>query len=114
VASLVKIRKPPVSEPANRETFVCRLDRAAWKQAKERDGSYLLRASIPCDSRLGEHRTATARHSSTRARRFHWLLLRPDPALPHAAVRRWKLVLLLHRPNPGDPGFMPLSCLLKR
>lgn len=47
VASFIHIRKPKVDEPVNRETFVCRFDRAAWRQAQERDGSYILRASIP-------------------------------------------------------------------
>jgi transposase len=47
VASFIHIRKPKVNEPVNRETFVCRFDRAAWRQTQERDGSYILRASIP-------------------------------------------------------------------
>jgi transposase len=47
VASFVAIRKPRVDEPVNRQTFVCRFDRAAWKKAQEQDGSYILRASIP-------------------------------------------------------------------
>jgi len=47
VASFVEVRKPRVDEPVNRETFVCRLDRAAWKRAIDRDGSYILRGSIP-------------------------------------------------------------------
>ncbi len=47
MAKFVRIRKPRVDERVNRETFVCRLDRAAWTKAQERDGSYILRASIP-------------------------------------------------------------------
>jgi transposase len=47
VASFVQIRKPKANEPVNRRTFVCRLDRAAWKQALERDGCYILRGHIP-------------------------------------------------------------------
>ena len=47
VASFVEIRKPRVDEPVNRETFVCRLDRTAWKRTIDRDGSYILRGSIP-------------------------------------------------------------------
>jgi transposase len=47
VASFIRIRKPKVNEPVNRETFLCRFDRAAWRAAQERDGSYILRASIP-------------------------------------------------------------------
>jgi transposase len=47
VASFIHIRKPRVDEPVNRDTFTCRFDRAAWRQAQERDGSYILRASIP-------------------------------------------------------------------
>jgi len=33
----------------NRQTFVCTFNRAAWKASLERDGSYILRASIPWD-----------------------------------------------------------------
>jgi hypothetical protein len=47
VAKFVEIRKPRVNEPVNRQTFTCRLDRTAWKKAVERDGSYILRGSIP-------------------------------------------------------------------
>jgi transposase len=47
VASFITIRKPAAGEQVNRRTFVCRFDRAAWKSALERDGSYILRASIP-------------------------------------------------------------------
>ena len=47
VASLVKVREPKADEPVTRETFVCRLDRAAWKRALERDGCYILRGHLP-------------------------------------------------------------------
>jgi hypothetical protein len=47
VAALVRIREPKVGEPVNRRTFVCTLDRAAWKKALERDGCYILRAFLP-------------------------------------------------------------------
>lgn len=47
VASFVEVRKPRANEPVNRETFVCRFDWEGWKRAKMRDGSYILRASIP-------------------------------------------------------------------
>jgi transposase len=47
IASFVQIRKPRADELVNRETFVCRFDRIAWKKAAEQDGSYILRASIP-------------------------------------------------------------------
>jgi transposase len=47
VSSFVKVSKPKTDEPVNRETFVCRFDRTAWRAAQERDGSYILRASIP-------------------------------------------------------------------
>jgi transposase len=47
VASCVKIREPKVNEPVNRQTFVCRLDRAAWKTALQRDGCYILRGYLP-------------------------------------------------------------------
>lgn len=47
VASFIDIRKPRPDEPVNRKTFVCAFDRAAWKQAIERDGCYLLRAYVP-------------------------------------------------------------------
>lgn len=47
VKSFVKVREPATEEPVNRQTFVCTFDRAAWKKSLERDGSYVLRASIP-------------------------------------------------------------------
>jgi transposase len=47
VASLVKIREPKVDEPVNHQTFVCTLDRTAWKTAQERDGCYILRGYLP-------------------------------------------------------------------
>ena len=47
VAKFVTVRKPAVDEPVNRQTFVCRFERAAWRRARERDGRYILRASIP-------------------------------------------------------------------
>jgi hypothetical protein len=47
VARFVSVRKPGPEEPVSRQTFVCRFERAAWRRAVERDGRYLLRASIP-------------------------------------------------------------------
>ncbi len=47
VASFVKVQEPKADEPVNRKTFTCRFDRAGWKAALDRDGSYILRASIP-------------------------------------------------------------------
>jgi transposase len=47
VAALVKIQEPKADQPVNRETFVCTLDRAAWRAAQERDGCYLLRGHLP-------------------------------------------------------------------
>lgn len=48
-ASFVKIREPKAGEEVNRQTFTCTLDRAAWRKALERDGSYILRAHLPWD-----------------------------------------------------------------
>jgi len=47
VASFVQVRKPRADEPVNRTTFTAKLDKAAWKQALDRDGSYILRAHVP-------------------------------------------------------------------
>jgi hypothetical protein len=47
VASFIEIRKPKHDEPVNRRTFACRVDRAAWKKAPERDGCHILRGHIP-------------------------------------------------------------------
>jgi transposase len=47
VGSFVQIRKPRVGEPVNRQTFMAKLDKTAWKKAMERDGSYVLRAHVP-------------------------------------------------------------------
>lgn len=49
VASFVKIREPAAGEEVNRQTFVCRLDREAWKKSLERDGCYILRGYVPWD-----------------------------------------------------------------
>jgi hypothetical protein len=46
-AALIKIREPKPDEPVSRETFVCTLDRAACRVARERDGCYLLRGHLP-------------------------------------------------------------------
>jgi hypothetical protein len=46
-AKFVKIREPKADEPVTRQTFVCTMDRAAWKAALARDGCYLLRAFLP-------------------------------------------------------------------
>ena len=55
VAKFVTIRKPAADEPVNRQTFVCRFDREAWRRAMARDGCYILRASIPWDdAAIGE------------------------------------------------------------
>jgi hypothetical protein len=47
VAGLVQIREPQVDEAVSRKTFRCRMDRAAWRAAAERDGCYLLRGHLP-------------------------------------------------------------------
>jgi transposase len=47
VAKFVKIREPQVDEAVSCQTFVCTLDRAAWKKALERDGCYILRGYLP-------------------------------------------------------------------
>jgi transposase len=47
VAKFVKVREPRVDQLVNRQTFVCTLDRSAWRQAGERDGCYLLRGYLP-------------------------------------------------------------------
>jgi hypothetical protein len=47
VGRFVRIRKPKAGEPVNRETFVCRFQRAAWRAAAARDGRYILRAWVP-------------------------------------------------------------------
>jgi transposase len=47
VARFVTIRKPEPDEPVNRQTFVGRFERAAWRRAIERDGRYILRAWLP-------------------------------------------------------------------
>ena len=56
VAALVKTREPKVNEPVNRETFVCTLDREAWRKALDRDGCYILRAYLPPET-MPEART---------------------------------------------------------
>jgi transposase len=47
VASFIQIRKPAAEEAVDLTTFTARLDKAAWKAALQRDGSYILRAYVP-------------------------------------------------------------------
>ena len=47
VTRFVKVSEPKTDEAVSRETFVCRFDKSAWKQALARDGCYILRAYIP-------------------------------------------------------------------
>jgi transposase len=47
VSSFVSVREPAAGEPVNRQTFVCRFDRAGWRRAMEWDGHYILRAYVP-------------------------------------------------------------------
>ena len=47
VASFVSVREPASSEQVSLATFTGRLDKAAWRAAMERDGSYILRAHVP-------------------------------------------------------------------
>jgi transposase len=47
VSSFVKVREPAPGEAVDRQTFICRFEREAWKKALERDGHYILRAYIP-------------------------------------------------------------------
>ena len=47
VGAFVKVREPAAGEPINRQTFVCRFERQAWRQALEWDGHYILRAYVP-------------------------------------------------------------------
>jgi len=53
-AKFVTIRKPEPGEPVNRTTFVCAFDRAGHRRAMQRDGQYILRASIPWADRPKE------------------------------------------------------------
>jgi len=46
-AKFVTIRKPEPGQPVNRKTFACHFERAAYRRAVQRDGQYILRASIP-------------------------------------------------------------------
>lgn len=60
-AGLVNVREPRPDEPVNRETFVCRMDRVAWRAAQERDGCYLLRGHLPwADFPVGLEKQAAA------------------------------------------------------
>lgn len=49
VAAFVQVRKPLATEPVDLTTFTAKLDRAAWRAALARDGSYVLRAHVPWD-----------------------------------------------------------------
>lgn len=47
IGSFVKVKEPKEAQQVNLDTFSYSFDQAAWNKAKERDGSYLLRAHIP-------------------------------------------------------------------
>jgi transposase len=48
-AHLVEIHVPPPGQPVNEQTFRYRLKRDAYRQARRRDGSYLLRTTLPAE-----------------------------------------------------------------
>jgi transposase len=56
-AHVVEIVTPAADQPVNERTFQYRLKRDAYRQARRRDGSYLLRTTLPADEpeRLWEH-----------------------------------------------------------
>jgi transposase len=56
-AHMVEIATPAAGQPVNERTFRYRLKRDAYRQARRRDGSYLLRTTLPADDpeRLWEH-----------------------------------------------------------
>jgi transposase len=56
-AHVVEIAVPAAGQPVNEQTFRYRLKRDAYRQARRRDGSYLLRTTLPADQpeRLWEH-----------------------------------------------------------
>jgi hypothetical protein len=95
-AALVQIREPKVDEPVNRATFVCTIDRAAWRVAQERDGCYLLRGHLPwadlpprrgpaaASPAAGAEQTATTRHppAAVQAMLLHALHLTLPPQPP--------------------------------
>ena len=47
VASFVQVHEPEEGQAVTATTFTAKLDKAAWKAALERDGSYILRAHVP-------------------------------------------------------------------
>ena len=50
VASFVHVELPAAGQAVSRQTFKCRFDRAAWRQAMEWDGAYLLRGFLPAEA----------------------------------------------------------------
>ncbi len=48
-AHMVEIQAPAPGEPVNDQTFRYRLKRQEYRQARHRDGSYLLRTTLPAD-----------------------------------------------------------------
>jgi transposase len=48
-AHLVQVQVPAPGQPVNEQTFQYRLKRDAYRQARRRDGSYLLRTTLPPD-----------------------------------------------------------------
>ncbi|HUU22687.1 MAG TPA: IS1634 family transposase [Phycisphaerae bacterium] len=56
-ARMVEIQTPEPGRPVTEQTFQYRLKRDAYRQARRRDGSYLLRTTLPADDpeKLWEH-----------------------------------------------------------
>ncbi len=48
-AHVVEIHTPAAGDPVNERTFRYRLKRDAYRQVRRRDGSYLLRTTLPPD-----------------------------------------------------------------
>jgi hypothetical protein len=121
-ARLVEIQAPVPGEPVNGQTFRYRLKRPEYRQARRRDGSYLLRTTLPAEEpqRLWEHyrvlvevEAAFRCLKSDRAIRpvYHQLEHRVEAHIFVAFLGYCLSVTLKNLLRPHAPGLTPRAVL---
>lgn len=123
-AHVVEIAVPASSEPVNERTFRYRLKREAYRQARRRDGSYLLRTTLPPDQPeklweqymvLVEVEAAFRCLKSDLAIRpvYHQLEHRVEAHIFVAFLGYCLMVTLKNLLRPHAPGLTPRAVLAK-
>ena len=123
-AHVVEIVTPAPGQPVNEQTFQYRLKRDAYRQARRRDGSYLLRTTLPADQpeRLWEQymvlvevEAAFRCLKSDLAIRpvYHQLEHRVEAHIFVAFLGYCLMVTLKNLLRPHAPGLTPRAVLTK-